>query len=40
MQIINLQENTKTAISNNDKGTEKDDVDYTTANRIHYVATN
>ena len=39
-QIINPQENTKTTISNNDKGTEKDDVDHTTANRIHFVATN
>ena len=39
-QIIDPQENTKTAISNNDKGTEKDDVDYTAVNRIHFVPTN
>ena len=40
MQIINLQENAKTAISNNDKETEKDNVDHTAANKIHFVATN
>ena len=39
-ETINPQENTKTASSNNDKGTAKDDIDHTAANRIHFVATN
>ena len=37
-KIINLQENTKTAISNNNKGTEKDDLDHTAVKKRHFVA--